>query len=141
AVVDAEVEREAEREHERDELERPPAVDRERQQERRERRDEARLDAAGQRVRHTCCANARAAYFAPAIVSAAGNAHCPATPAIESVCDSSVSGATVESASSSIQRSCVGRSWAATRSASSGSCRKPRLKPVAAITCSEPFGD
>ena len=57
----------------------------------------ARLDAAGQRVRHTRLRKPWAAYFAPAIVSAAGNAHCAATPASESVRVSSVSAATVES--------------------------------------------
>ncbi len=75
AVVDGHVEHEAEREHQRDELDRPPAVQREREHQRGRRRREARLDAASQRVRHTRRRNARAAYFAPAIVSAAGNAH------------------------------------------------------------------
>src|SRR5207248_1593375 len=116
-VVHEQVEREPDPEHEREELDRPPALQRERDEERRQAGDDARLDAADQRVRHTRLRNARAAYFAPAIVSAAGNAHCAATPAIESVRESSVSEATVESASSSIQRSCVGRSCAATRSA------------------------
>src|SRR5262249_490401 len=119
AVVHAHVEHDADREHQRHELDRPPALDRERNEECRRRGDETRLDAADQRVRHTRLANACAAYFAPAIVSAGGNAHWPATPASESVC---VNAGTVESGARTIQRSCVSRSCASTRSASSGSC-------------------
>src|SRR5581483_3917780 len=123
-----------EHEHQPDELDRPPAVDGERDQQRRQRRHEAGLDAAGQRVRHTRWANARALYFAPAIVSAAGKAHWPAMPATDSVRLSSVSPGTVEPAWRTSQRSCVSRRWASTRSARSGSSRHPRRNPVAAIT-------
>ena len=133
-VVDAHVERDAEHQHQRDELDRPPAVDPQRNEERGERRDEARLDAACQRVRHTRRVNARAAYLAPAIVSAAGNAHWPATPAIESVRRSSVRAGTVESGASARNRSCVSSPCAATRSASSGSSRQPLRNPVAEMT-------
>ena len=49
-----------------------------RRDERREHADEPRLEPASQRVRHawTLRRKRRAAYFAPARVSAAGNAHC-----------------------------------------------------------------
>ena len=76
AVVDSGVEEQTDREHQRDELDRPPAVQGECKQQCRKHRDDARLDAAGQRVRHRRRRKARAANFAPAIVSAAGNAHC-----------------------------------------------------------------
>ena len=46
---------------------------------------------------------------------------------------------TVESGSSTIQPSTVSSSWSSTSRGSSGSCRKPRRKPVAQITCSAPF--
>src|SRR6185436_11326575 len=116
------------------------ALQRERHRQRRQHRHDAGLDPANQRVRHTRLLKALAAYLAPAIVSAAGNAHCAATPATESVRAASVSTGTVESGSSTIQRSCVVSSCASTRSASSGSLRKPRRKPVAAIICT-PFHD
>src|SRR5581483_8165659 len=133
-VVHAHVERQPEHEHEDDQLDRPPAVDRERDDEWRERRDEARLDASGQRVRHVRRAKACAAYFAPAIVSAAGNAHWPATPAIASVRRSSASSGTVESLASTIQRACVRSRCSSTSARRSGSWAKPRRNPVAAIT-------
>ena len=68
---------------------------------------EARLEAACQRVRHTRRRKARLAYFAPAIVSAAGKAHCPATPASDSVRVSSVSCGTPRVAQRRANSACV----------------------------------
>src|SRR5581483_6990026 len=121
-------------EHQRHQLDRPPPVNRDRDEQRRQDPDDSRLDAASQRVRHVRRRKARAAYLAPAIVSAAGNAHWPATPASASVRRSSVRAGTVESGASTIHSSCVSRSCASTRSASSGSFRNPRKNPVAQIT-------
>src|SRR5262249_33171901 len=125
--------------HHGDELDRPPAVKPDRDQERGQRREEPRLDASSQRVRHVRSRKRRAAYFAPAIVSAAGNAHCPATPAIDNVRRSSVSWGTVEPGARTIHRSWTARSCSSTRRDNSSSLRKPRRKPVAAITWSEPL--
>ena len=65
----------------------------------------------------------------------------PATPASASVRVPSVSAGTVESGASTIQRPRVSSPCSATSRASSGSCSKPRRKPVAQITCSAPFTD
>ena len=139
-MVDDHVEGEADHEHQRDELDRPPAMQRERKDERRHRRAEARLEAASQRVRHTRRRKPRAAYFAPAIVSAAGNAHCAATPASESVRLSSVRAGTVESGERTIQRSERLEVVVGDEPGEQRVVLKPRLKPVAQMTCSAPFG-
>ena len=64
-----------------------------------EQRRQAGLDAAPQRVRHVSILrrNPWAAYRAPARVSAAGNAHCPGTPATARVREASLNPGTVES--------------------------------------------
>ena len=90
-------------------------------------------------MRSTLRRNRRAAYFIPTSVSAAGYAHWPGTPATTSVRVPSVSAGTVESAASTSQRPSVSRPCSSTSRRSSGSCSKPRLKPVAQMTCSAPF--
>src|SRR5581483_6300474 len=95
---------------------RPPAVERERDDERRHGGGEARLQAACQRVRHARRRKARAANFAPAIVSA-------------------LSDAIVESGSRTIQGPRVSSPCASTRSRRRGSRSQPRSNPVAQITC------
>ena len=96
--------------------------------------------AASQRVGHRSilCRKRRAAYFMPTSVSAAGYAHWPGTPASESVRVRSVSAGTVESGARTIQRPSVSRPCSSTSRRRSGSCSKPRRKPVAQMTCSTP---
>ena len=92
---------------------------------RRKDRRQPGLETAPQRERHasTLRRKARAAYFAPMSVSAAGKAHCPETPASESVRAESVSAGTVESGARRIQFPCVSRPCEATQSASNASSR------------------
>src|SRR5581483_260725 len=105
-VIELQVERDPDGGHERAELERPPQSERRGRraagEEGKQQRRDPRLDAASQRVRHLA-SSPLAAYFAPTSVSAAGNAHCPATPARASARRPSLSAGTVESRSSTIQ--------------------------------------
>src|SRR6266508_2958390 len=145
AVIDRRVEREAGADHDRPELHRPPRLEHERSNargcQRHERRRQTRLQSPSQRVRHARMRrrNRLAAYLWPASVSAAGKAHWPGTPAIESVRVSSVSAGIVESGASAIQPSAVSRAWASTSAARRESFRKPLLKPVAQMICSLPL--
>ena len=146
AVVERDVERDADHDHQRGELERPPAV---RQgsgdpgaDEHGEQCREPRLDPAPQRVRHACTLprKRRAAYFAPASVSAPGKAHWPGAPATASVLVASVSAGTVESGAEHEPAGRRFRDRGRRRAArAAGRSRKPRRKPVAQMTCADPF--
>src|SRR5581483_552579 len=146
-VVGLDVEREPDAGHESGRIHRPPAMlgggEHARRDEDRQERREARLEPASQRVRHDTILrrNPCATYFAPASVSAAGNAHCAATPPSASVRVPSETAGTLPSGASTIQPSTVSRACSSARRASSGSCRNPCRKPVAQITCSVPFTD
>src|SRR4029078_6451198 len=110
----------------RRDLDRPPAVQRQRKNagddKRHDRREEPRFDSSCQRVRHlfTALRKPYAAYFAPASVSAAGYAHWAAIPARASVRSSFVRAGTVESEASTIQSPWVSGPCSATSCASSG---------------------
>ena len=127
-VVELDVERDADGSHQGCQLDRPPAVqgrpedagDEDHRQEGRE----AGLEPALQRVGHALILrrNARAATFAPTIVSAAGKAHCAGAPARASVRVWSVTPGTVESGSSTIRPATVSSPSRSTRPARSASC-------------------
>src|SRR5438034_1034087 len=140
--VVSEIERHRHREHRRRERDGPPLLGRgrdgKRRSKRRRERGDSGLDATSQRVRHLR-RKACAAYRAPISVSAAGYAHWACTPARASVRVSSVRDGTVESRSRTIHRSFVASPCSSTSLDRSGSCRYPRRKPVAQMTCSAPF--